>query len=523
MTGLPSLLESDSARMNNPRDTQDQTGWDLPDLVTRGGLTPREPVPPVRITALTDDSREVVAGGCFVAVRGTGFDGHRFIDAAAVAGAVAVVTDQDVELPRGMVEVRVADSREALARLAAVFHGVSGQTAASPCLIGITGTNGKTTVSWLLRSILRAAGQKAALFGTVEYDLVSRRLSAPLTTPSPLTLARHLAEARDAGATHAVIEVSSHALDQRRCDGLTFAAGVFTNLSGDHLDYHGTMEAYAAAKCRLFELLSPDGSAVVNADDAVGASLLDRLDSRRISFGLDGGEADVSASILEMGVRGTRIALRGCSFEATFSLPLIGQHNVHNALAAAATAEAIGIAPDAIRDGLEGVTDVPGRLQRVEPVGWPFSVLVDYAHTDAALANVLAAVRPVTKGRLICVFGCGGDRDRSKRPRMAAAVGRVADLAVVTSDNPRSETPERIIDEIMPGFDAASNCVVERQADRRRAIETAIAMAAPGDAVLIAGKGHEDYQLVGDDVLAFDDAEEARRCLANAVAREEVA
>ena len=520
---MPSLLESDFARMSNPTDTQNQAGWDLPDLVTRARLTPREPVRSVRVTALTDDSREVVAGACFVAVQGTGIDGHRFVDAAVRGGAVAVVVDQDVALPACVVEVRVSDSREALARLAAVFHGVSGQTAASLCLVGITGTNGKTTVSWLLRSILRAAGHKVALFGTVEYDLVSRRLAAPLTTPGPLTLARHLAETRRAGATHAVLEVSSHALDQRRCDGLAFSAGVFTNLSGDHLDYHGTMEAYADAKCRLFELLSPEGSAVVNADDAVGASLLDRLDRRPISFGLDGGGADVSASILEMGARGTRLTLRGRFFEVSVRLPLIGRHNVHNALAAAATAEAIGIAPDAIRDGLEGVTDVPGRLQRVEPEGWPFSVLVDYAHTDAALANVLAAVRPVTTGRLICVFGCGGDRDRSKRPRMAAAVGQVADLAVVTSDNPRSEPPDRIIDEIMPGFADASSCVVARQADRRRAIEAAIAMAAPGDTVLIAGKGHEDYQLVGDAVLAFDDAAEARRCLAKVVAREEVA
>lgn len=488
-------------------------------VVTPDGVT----LPGCEPSSLTDDSRSVEPGCCFVAIRGNGIDGHTFVSDAEAAGAAVIVIDRDVPVPRGVVCVRVVDSREALARLAAAYYGLRGGSASDLRLVGVTGTNGKTTVTWLLRSILRAAGQTTALIGTIEYDLVTERRAAPLTTPGALSLCRHLADARDAGAACAVLEVSSHALDQHRCDGLAFQAGVFTNLSGDHLDYHRTMEAYGRAKRRLFDLVNTDGTAILNLDDPMGSSLARNVNRRVVTYGLEASTADVTARDTRLERRGTFFVMQGRSFETPVHLPLPGEHNMANALAAAATAEAMGVTPTAIRAGLEQATAVPGRLQRVEPDDWPFSVLVDYAHTDGALASVLSALKPLTSGRLTCVFGCGGDRDRSKRPRMAAAVGRFADVAYVTSDNPRSEDPQEIIDSILPGFDSASTCRVEVRVDRRRAIEDAIRDARPGDVVLIAGKGHERYQLVGDRVLPFDDATVARRCLGIAAMAEDVA
>ena len=451
-----------------------------------------------------------------MAVRGTTCDGHRFIDTAIEAGAAAVVVERDVYAPRGVIVVKVDDTRAALAKLAAAFYGLTGDASGTLRLIGITGTNGKTTTAWLLRSILRAAGHRTALIGTIEYDLVTQRRAAGLTTPGPLDLCCDLATARSAGAVYGVIEVSSHALDQRRTDGLVFAAGVFTNLSGDHLDYHGTMDAYLAAKRRLFEGLDRDAVAIVNGDDPVAELIASVSKAPVVTFGLDSPRLDVSARIRTLESSGSTFVLKGRAFETDVRSPLIGRYNVMNVLAAAATAEALGVAPDVIREGIEsaaGVSGAPGRLQRAEPEGCPFSVLVDYAHTDDALRNVLEALRPLTPGRLICVFGCGGDRDRAKRPRMAAAVGAIADIAYVTSDNPRTEDPRRIIDEILPGFGSASKCRVEVQVDRKRAIQAAVAEARSGDTVLIAGKGHENYQLVGDKVLSFDDVEMARGCL----------
>ncbi len=501
--------------MNTPKQTAAYRDWTLSELFARAGVRAARGhiVPEVKIRSLTDDSRAVRRGSLFVAVRGAGVDGHDFLAAACSAGAVAVLTDREVRAPQGLIPVVVDGTREALAKLAAAYYGLRGDSGTPLRLIGLTGTNGKTTVAWLLRSILKAAGRPTALIGTIEYDLVSERAAARLTTPGALELCRLLAAARHAGAVDGVLEMSSHALDQRRCDGLLLTAGVFTNLSGDHLDYHGTMEAYGAAKRRLFDLMTDDGVAVVNGDDPGVRALTDSLTVPVIRFGLDAADVDVTARLEVMDRCESKFALQARSFEADVRLPLIGRHNLLNALAAAATAEALGIAPDAIRAGLETVSEVPGRLQRVEPAGCPFSVLVDYAHTDAALSNVLDTLRPLTPERLICVFGCGGDRDRSKRPRMAAAVGRVADVAYVTSDNPRTEDPQGIIDEILPGFSPSPACHVEVEVDRRRAIQAAITGARPGDTVLIAGKGHEPYQLVGDKVLPFDDVKVARECL----------
>ena len=466
------------------------------------------------VTSIADDSRMVRDGACFVAVCGAGFDGHRFVGDAVRAGASCVVIEKPCQLPDHITIVRVADTREALAKLAAAYHGLLGEGATLPRLIGITGTNGKTTTAWMLRGILRAAGEPTALLGTIEYDLVSRRVDAPLTTPGPIALCAHIAEAREAGATYAVLEVSSHALDQRRCAGLRFDAGVFTNFSGDHLDYHGTEDAYFSAKRRLFDALDDRAVALINLDDPRSRDLMRAAEPARVvTYALDAGDAEVSAKIEYSGRDATGIAMRCGSASVEIRLAVVGRHNVYNAIAAAACADSIGIGIDAIRAGLEGLSEVPGRLQRVGVGDQPFSVFVDYAHTDDALDNVLRVLRPLTDGRLICVFGCGGDRDRTKRPRMAAVAERWCDVIHVTSDNPRTEDPDAIIKDIVAGLRRNADARVLVDADRRNAIEAAIRDADRGDVVLIAGKGHETVQLIGGETHAFDDVEVARSCL----------
>lgn len=511
--------------MRNPQESSCETLWTLPELFARAGVCASDggKIPPVPITSLVDDSRSVHPGACFVAVRGIACDGHDFVPAAIAAGAAAIVVDRDGPAPSGVAVVRVADTRSTLAKLASAFFGLCGGADPTLRIIGVTGTNGKTTVAWLLRSILQAAHHRTAMLGTVEYDLVGERRPSPLTTPGSIELCRNLAAARAAGATHAVLEVSSHALDQRRCDGLTFAAGVFTNLSGDHLDYHNTMEAYFSAKRRLFEMLAPSAVAVVNVDDPMGELLVNSTTAQVVSYGIDSPRAEVRADIEGMDRCGTEFVLRGRAMELSIRTPLIGRHNGLNALAASATAEALGVPPEAIRSGLENVSVVPGRLQRAEPPGWPFSVFIDYAHTDDALGNVLRTLRPLTTGTLRCVFGCGGDRDRTKRPRMAAVVGKLADVAYVTSDNPRTEEPHTIIDEILHGFSPSHVCRIVVDVDRKRAIKAALVDSEAGDTVLIAGKGHEKYQLVGDRVLPFDDVEVARKWMNAAALREVLA
>lgn len=498
--------------------------WNFGELLRRAGVVPiGGTYPDDPVSFITDDSRTCAPGGCFVAVRGANSDGHRFVNAAVSAGVTLLVVDQPVDVPSGVRVVRVDDTRTALARLSAAYHGFRGGAPVRMNLVGVTGTNGKTTVAWLLRAILHAAGRKTALLGTVEYDLAGLRVASPLTTPGAMALCEHLATARSRGATHAVMEVSSHALDQRRVDGLDFSAGVFTNLTGDHLDYHGTMESYFAAKRRLFEMLTPNAVAVVNADDPNCGALQTATNARFVAYSMESSRADWTASIVRMDRTGSQLRLVGNGRTRPLSTSMIGRHNVQNILAAAATADALGIDDSAIVEGLESCGGAPGRLQRAEPPSWPFSVFVDYAHTDDALRNVLGALRPLTSGRLICVFGCGGDRDRTKRPRMAAVAERLADVAWVTSDNPRTEKPEAIVEEIVAGFARGGGCRVEVEVDRRAAIRAALQEAAEGDTVLIAGKGHENYQIVGRETLPFDDVEEARRWMESAAVPMEAA
>ncbi len=502
----------------NAASGRNDCGSVLSDLLDAAGVIPldRSAVDPARVhvSAVTDDSRDVQPGSCFVAISGELNDGGAHVAEAVRNGAAAIVSPRPVEVPDGVSSIRVRDVRSALARLAAAFYGFApGQRHDGMQLIGVTGTNGKSTTCMLLRGILSAAGHPTALLGTIRYDLVGETRTAPWTTPPPIALYGCLSTAVRHGATHAVMEVSSHALAQVRCDGHRFSTAVFTNLSGDHIDYHGDVATYVKAKKRLFDMLDAGATAVVNADDDRSSEMLADCKASVVRFALDV-PADVGAEIRTASIDGSRFVLRSRWGDAPVSLSLPGRHNVANALAAAAAALSLGVDLADVCSGLESVARIPGRLQRVDTDGVDFNVFVDYAHTDDALVNVLSAVRSVTESRVICVFGCGGDRDRSKRPRMAGAVASRADVAIVTSDNPRGEDPDSIIEDVRAGFSSDGHCAVEVEPDRARAIEMAVRIARPGDTVLIAGKGHEDYQIIGDTRRHFDDVEVAGEAIA---------
>ncbi len=500
-------------------------------LVRGAALAPawHGPVNPM-INAVVEDSREVKPGACFVAVRGTQADGHDYVPAAIRAGAAAVVCERPVEVPPRVACLQVAEARGVAGRLAATLYGLDElQNQGRFKVVGITGTNGKSTFCFLVRSILQQADCRSALIGTVQYDLCSRTIEANMTTPPAATLMSYLAEAAGAGATHAVMEVSSHALDQGRCDGLRFAVGVFSNLTGDHLDYHKTMAAYLQAKKRLFDSLAADALAVINAEDPAGEKMVTDCRARVLRYGIADSPVpglDVYATVRKMTAAGTRFDLtarypsRGEKFfTCEVDSALVGRHNVQNCLAAAGACVALDIDPEVIAAGLHAVRCVPGRLQPVDTGEAGFPVLVDYAHTDDALANVLSALKPLTAGRLIVVFGCGGDRDRTKRPRMARTAAKLADRIIVTSDNPRTEDPTAIIADIMTGFAPEDLPRVTVEPDRRSAIAMAIGEASPGDVVLLAGKGHETYQIVGKQKFDFDDAKVASEVLAQRITR----
>ncbi len=462
----------------------------------------------VVITGVATDSRRVRRGDLFVAVPGSRADGGEFAAEAVARGAVAVVAARPLALP---VPVAVTgDLRAAAADLAAAFHG---HPARALRVVGVTGTNGKTTTTFLLRALLEAAGRRTGLLGTVEYRVGERVLPAAHTTPGPAELQGLMADLRDAGCSDLVMEVSSHALHQGRVRGLGFAAAVFTNLTGDHLDYHGTPEAYRAAKGLLFESLAPDAAACLNGADPATPWFAARTAARVIRWGF-AADADVRAEEVRTGPDGVKFLLRTPDGAAPVESPLLGRHNVENLLAAAAAASGLGLPADVIAPGLASRTDVPGRLERVDDGSRGFRVLVDYAHTDDALRRVLENLRAVTPGRLVVLCGCGGDRDRTKRPRMARAMADGADVCVLTSDNPRTEDPLAILEEMRAGLPPGADALVIP--DRREAIAVAVGLARAGDTVLLAGKGHEATQVLRDTTVPFDDREEARRALARA-------
>lgn len=469
------------------------------------------------VSGVEFDSRRVKPGCVFVAMRGETSDGNRFIDQAIQSGAVAVVTDSPTEKAReGVAWALVPHGRRALARLSANFYKRPAERIA---VTGITGTNGKSTTAFLIESILTAAGRKSALLGTIEYHVVGHVYPAPHTTPEGLELARLFNEALALGATDAVMEVSSHALAQERVFGVPFDVAVFTNLTRDHLDYHKTMDEYFAAKRVLFEGCGTDAprTAVTNLDDEYGAKLAGFSRKRSalvLTYGWDRG--DFHAENVDITPRGTRFNLTTPQEKIRIFSPLIGRVNVDNILAAAAACYARGCGSQAITRGIEALTHVPGRFERVD-CGQPFTVVVDYAHTDDALRNLTALAREfVTRGggtaRVITVFGCGGDRDRAKRPLMGEAAGRGSDFVVLTSDNPRSEDPRAIINDALVGLQK-TGVKYSVEVDRRKAIVLAIAEARPGAIVLLAGKGHEKVQVTRDGSHPFDDVEVAREAL----------
>jgi UDP-N-acetylmuramoyl-L-alanyl-D-glutamate--2,6-diaminopimelate ligase len=478
--------------------------------VDGGGSAPLE----LDVGEVRDDSRAVARGDLFVATRGQTVDGHDYLGAAAERGAVAAVVDAEAAQGFPGVRVRVRSSTRALGLIAANRWG---RPADAMTMVAVTGTNGKTTTTFLVEGLARAAGGVPGVFGTVTYRFGSVVREAPFTTPTPLVLHATLAEMRGAGVTHVALEASSHALELGRLDGLRFAVAAFTNLTQDHLDFHGTMQGYAESKAKLFrEHLTEDGVGVINMDTEWGAFMLQEVRGRALAVATSG-VPEVLVMRSQQTVDGIDAELMTPIGAVRVRSPLIGAFNLENLAVAVGIGVGLGMDAAAIARGLGSVAGVPGRLERV-PVnlgpGRGFGVFVDYAHTPDALERVMAALRPLTRGRLIVVFGCGGDRDKTKRPKMGHAVARDADLPIVTSDNPRTEDPAAIIDMIVAGVREVREDGFVVEVDRRRAIGAAIEAARPGDIVLIAGKGHEDYQILGKEKHHFDDREEAAAALA---------
>lgn len=470
---------------------------------------------PGTVRGLTDDSRRVTEGSCFVAVRGLHADGHRFIPQAVERGARTVVAEPPDPLPGGAIgRILVPDSRRALPRLADAYFG---HPSRALTVVGVTGTNGKTTTSYLCEALLRARGFATGVIGTIQYVVRGQARDAGQTTPEAIELQGLLAEMVAAGVGGVAMEVSSHAIALHRVDAVAFDVAVFTNLTQDHLDFHGTMEEYGATKRRLFSELLPSGgkpgaTSVLNADDPVGAEWATLLPGRVLTFGLGPGHL-IRPLEHESGLGGIRLVATTPAGLVRLASPLIGEHNVMNLLGAIGAGVALGLDAGTIAAALASVTRVPGRFEQVE-AGQDFLVVVDYAHTPDALERVLDTARRLTPGRLGVVFGAGGDRDRTKRPIMGRIAGRLADRAWLTSDNPRSEDPPAIIEEIAAGLARPPREGFARVPDRREAIRQAIAWARAGDTVVIAGKGHETYQIVGGQVLPFDDRLVAREFLA---------
>lgn len=483
---------------------------EIPGLRTAGD-------PGVEIESIVCDSRKVTPGSLFVALKGERRDGADYLLEATRRGAAAVMLSEDGlsgrEKPSSGNSVSLITSREIRKDMALIACRLYGSPTERLKLMGVTGTNGKTTTTYLAESMLKAAGKNTGVIGTISYRKAGSEMSAVQTTPDAIDLQRMFKEMADAGVEFCVLEVSSHALELHRVYGSRFETCVFTNLSQDHLDFHGDMESYFNAKRRLF-LEYPVGTAIINADDPWGRRLLVESTGKKLSYGI-GQEADIIARELRVSMEGVSFTLLSPHGSFPMESPLAGEHNVSNILAASAIALAAGIGISHIQEGAASLRGVPGRFQRVHE-GQDFDVIVDYAHTEDALRRLLTAARKMCAGRLIIVFGCGGDRDKGKRPLMGRAAAELGDLAVITSDNPRTEDPMSIIEQIEEGLSGVGKSGVSYMVvpDRRDAIRRAVAAARPGDMVVIAGKGHEKYQIVGDRGYPFDDVEEVRAAIA---------
>ena len=487
-------------------------GMTLRDLLVGAPLAQPIGNPDLEITDVACDSRQVRPGSLFVAVRGEKDDGNRFVADAISRGAVAVASElsRPANVPRSVEWIPALSARRFLAVVSANYYD---RPAEALQLVGITGTNGKTTVAYLVDSILRAAGCTSGLFGTIAHRTPLATYPASNTTPESLDLQRFLAEVRHGGGSHVVLEASSHALALDRLWGCPFAAAVFTNLTRDHLDFHKNFDEYFAAKRLLFEGTGRGVPAVgvINTDDPYGRQLAG-LARRTLTYGLHNG-AEVTTKKFALTFSGLEFTVQAPGASIEIQSPLVGRINVYNILAAVAAALALEIPRDKIAAGIRQLASVPGRFERVD-AGQPFHVVVDYAHTDDAMRNLLATATELKKsGRIITVFGCGGDRDRSKRPLMGEVAGQGSSLVVLTSDNPRSEDPLRIINDVLVGLQKA-RAEYRVEPDRERAIEIALAEARPGDIVLLAGKGHECYQILADRTIPFVEEEVVRRALA---------
>ena len=484
-------------------------------LVDRGLVRAGDAPAATRVTGISYDSRTVARGQVFVALKGVHADGTSFARQAAERGAAAVVSEQDKPADAAVPWTVVQNARLALAFLSTAFYRDPSREMRT---IGVTGTNGKTTTAYLLASIFEAAGIRCGILGTVAYRVGPSRADvreATRTTPEAPEVQALLREMVDHGCGACAMEVSSHALSLRRVDGMTFAAAIFTNLTRDHLDFHADMEDYFRAKRRLFEMLPRDAPSLLNVDDPRGASLAD-AGGRPVTFAISK-PADITPGPLSFSLDGLTFDVRTPRGTLRVRSALVGRPNVYNILAAVSAATALDVPFDAIERGVHALPGVPGRFEIVSAASDEVTVVVDYAHTDDALRNLLETARPLAKGRLITVFGCGGDRDRTKRPLMGAVAGRLSDVIVITSDNPRSEDPDRIIEEVLRGITADTRREEMRLLtipDRRDAIEHAVRLARPGDLVLVAGKGHEKYQVIGSRTLPFDDVAVARDALA---------
>jgi len=454
----------------------------------------------LEISSICCDSRQVKKGSLFITQKGSVYDGADFIEKAIDQGARVIVTDQEKRNFRskeGVVILKVGDTFQFLRDLAKRFYD---HPSSQIKTIGVTGTNGKTTTVYLMEAILHESEHSCGVIGTVNYRIGERVLPSKNTTPGFLDNQMLFRELVDEGVEYCLMEVSSHALDQGRIDLIDFKAAVFTNLTSDHLDYHGTQENYFSAKASFFTRLSSDALAVINIDDIFGRRLFSKTKSKIRTYGIHN-NADVKAVDVKIGISATEFKLVADEGQVNIRTKLVGQFNVYNILAAATACLGEGISLDKIRKGIENLSCVPGRLQRVE-CGQDYTIFIDYAHTQDALENVLTTIRSTVDAKIILVFGCGGNRDRTKRPMMGAVASRLADFSVVTSDNPRNEDPQTIIDNIIEGFE---NDHYEVIVEREEAIKKSLSLARKGDVVLIAGKGHETYQIFKDKTIHFDE------------------